>query len=226
MKVNKIRVLIVSEQVLFRQGIERSLSGIADIEISGTTGVNALMLSAIDIMPPDVVLVDIDTTSGIGLQLAHNVKLRLPNIGVVVMTSSLDDAQPFQAIKAQASAYLSKEITADELVYTIRRVAHGEYPINESLITKPELAEQVLRQFQEPSWGGVADGFMSTLTSKEKEVLTYISQGYSNKQVADKLNNSTQTIKNHVASIMRKLNANARTEAVVTGIRQGLIHIS
>ena len=225
MKVNKIRVLIVSEQVLFRQGIERSLSGIADIEITGTTGVNALMLSAIDIMPPDVVLVDIDTTSGIGLQLAHNVKLRLPNIGVVVMTSSLDDTQPFQAIKSQASAYLSKEVTADELVYTIRRVAHGEYPINESLTTKPTLAEQVLRQFQEPSWGGAAEGFMSPLTSKEKEVLTYISQGYSNKQVADKLDNSTQTIKNHVASIMRKLNANARTEAVVVGIRQGLIHI-
>jgi len=225
MKVNKIRVLIVSEQVLFRQGIERSLSGIADIETSGTTGVNALMLSAIDIMPPDVVLVDIDTTSGIGLQLAHNLKLRLPNIGVIVMTSSLDDTQPFQAIKAQASAYLSKEATADELVYTIRRVAHGEYPINESLTTKPTLAEQVLRQFQEPSWGGAAEGFMSPLTSKEKEVLTYISQGYSNKQVADKLDNSTQTIKNHVASIMRKLNANARTEAVVVGIRQGLIHI-
>ncbi len=226
MEVNKIRVLIVSEQALFRQGIERSLSGIADIEISGTTGVNALMLSAIDIMPPDVVLVDIDTTSGIGLQLAHDVKLRLPNIGVVVMTSSLDDTLPFQAIKAQASAYLSKEATADELVYTIRHVAHGEYPINESLTAKPKLAEQVLRQFQELSWGSAAEGFMSPLTSKEKEVLTYISQGYSNKQVADKLDNSTQTIKNHVASIMRKLNANARTEAVVVGIRKGLIHIS
>jgi DNA-binding NarL/FixJ family response regulator len=226
MKINKTRVLIVSEQVLFRQGIERSLVGMPDIEISGTTGVNALVLSAIDILPPDVVIVDVDTPSDSGLQLAHNVKLRWPNIGVIVMTSSPDDTQPFQAIKAQVSAYLSKEVTIDELVHTIKSVAKGEYPINESLTTKPRLAEQVLRQFQEPSWRSATESFMSPLTSKEKEVLTYISHGYSNKQVAEKLDNSTQTIKNHVASIMRKLNANARTEAVVVGIRQGLIHIS
>jgi len=226
MNVNKIRVLIVSKQVLFRQGIERSLSGIKDIEISGTTGVNALVLSAIDIMPPDVVIVDIDASFDSGLQLAHNVKKRLSNISVVVMTSGLDDTLLFQAIKAQASAYLSKDVTVNELVDTIRRLARGEYPINESLTAKPRLAEQVLRQFQESSWRGAAETFMSPLTFKEKEVLTYISQGYSNKQVAAKLDNSIQTIKNHVASIMRKLNANARTEAVVVGIKQGFIQIA
>jgi DNA-binding NarL/FixJ family response regulator len=226
MNLNKIRVLIVSKQFLFRQGIERSLSGIKDIEISGTTGVNTLVLSAIDIMPPDVVIMDIDSSPDSGLELAHNVKQRLSNLSVVVMTSGLDDTLLFQAIKAQASAYLSKEVTVDELVHTIRQVARGEYPINESLTAKPKLAEQVLLQFQESSRLDAAEAFMSPLTSKEKEVLTYISQGYSNKQVAAKLDNSIQTIKNHVASIMRKLNANARTEAVVVGIKKGFIHIA
>ena len=224
--MNKVRVLIVSEQVLFRQGVKRSLSGIEDIEISDTTGVYTSVFTAIYIMPPDVVLVDIDTPSDSGLQFAHNVKQRLPSIGVVVLTSCLDDTLHFQALKAQASAYLSKEVSVDELVDTIRRVARGEYPINESLTAKPRLAEQVLRQFQESSWHGAAEAFMSPLTFKEKEILTYISQGYSNKQVADKLDNSIQTIKNHVASIMRKLNANARTEAVVVGIKQGFIQIA
>ena len=178
-----IQVLIVSQQVLFRQGIERSLSGIEDIKISGTTGVNAEVLSAIDIMPPDVVLVDIDAPSDSGLQLVHKLKQRLPNIGVVALTSSLDDTLPFQALKAQASAYLSKEVTVDELVDTIRRVAHGEYPINESLGAKPKLAEQVLLQFQEPSWQSEAEGFIAPLTPREKEVLKCISQGYANKQI-------------------------------------------
>ena len=221
-----IQVLIVSQQVLFRQGIEHSLSGIEDIEISGTTGVNAEVLSAIDIMTPDVVLVDIDAPSDSGLQLVHKVKQHLPNIGVVVLTSGLDDILPFQALKAQASAYLSKEVTADELVDTIRRVAHGEYPINESLTTKPKLAEQVLLQFQEPSWRSEAEAFISPLTPREKEVLRCISQGYANKNIAYEFDVSEQTIKNHVTSVLRKLNANARTHAVVIAAKQGLISIA
>ena len=221
-----IQVLIVSQQVLFRQGIERSLSGIEDIEISGTTAVNDEVLSSIDIMPPEVVLVDIDAPSDSGLQLAHKVKQRLPNIGVVALTSGLDDTQPFQALKAQASACLNKEVTVDKLVDTIRRVARGEYPINESLTTKPKLAEQVLLQFQEPSWRSGAEAFISPLTPREKEVLRCIAEGYANKNIAAELDLSAQTIKNHVTSIMRKLTANSRTDAVVVAIKQGLISIA
>jgi len=224
--MNMIQILIVSQQVLFRQGIEHSLSGIEDIEISGTTGVNAEVLSAIDIMPPDVALVDIDGPSDSGLQLARKVKQRLPNTGVVVLTSKPNDAQLFQALKAQASAYLSKEVTVDKIVDTIRRVAHSEYPINESLTTKPKLAVQVLQQFQEPSWRSGAEAFISPLTPRETEILNYIAQGYLNKQIAAELDISAQTIKNHVTSIMRKLNANARTHAVVVAAKQGLISIA
>jgi two-component system response regulator DegU len=226
MNMNKVRVLIVSEQVLFRQGIEHLLRGIEDIEISGSTGVYALVLSAIYIMPPDVVIVDIDAPSDSGLQLTRKVKQRLPSIGVIVMTSCLDDTLPFQALKAQASAYLSKEVSVDELVDTVRRVTHGEYPINESLTAKPRVAEQVLRQFQETSWLGEAEAFMSPLTSREKEILKYVARGYANKQIANEFDISDQTIKNHVSSILRKLNANARTDAVVIAVKQGIISIA
>jgi len=220
-----IKVLIVSQQVLFRQGIERSLSAVEDIEISGSAEINAKVLSAIDAMPPDVALVDIDAPGDSGLQLVRSIKQRLPNTGVLVLTSGLDDAQPFQALKAQASACLSKEVTVDELVDTIRRVSHGEYPINESLAT-PKLAEQVLMQFQEPSWRDDAEVFISPLTPREKEVLQRIARGYSNKQIAYEFDISEQTIKNHVTSIIRKLNANARTDAVVVAAKQGLISIA
>ncbi len=197
-----------------------------DIEVSGATGVNDEVLSFINALPPDVALVDIDGPSDSGLTLAHKIKQRSPNIGVIVLTSNPTDAQLFQALKAQAAAYLTKEVTADQLVDTVRHVARGEHPINESLTTRPKVAEQVLHQFQELSWRSGAEALISPLTSRETEILNYIAQGYLNKQIASKLNISEQTIKNHVTSILRKLNANARTEAVVIAIKQGLISIS
>ena len=223
--MNKIRVVIVSQQSLFRQGIEHSLSGMEDIEISGTAEVNDEVLSKIDTLPPDVALMDIDGPSDSGLTLAKRIKQRSPNIAVVVLTSNPSDAQLFQALKAQAMAYLNKEITADQLANIIRRVARGEHPINESLTTQPKVAEQVLHQFQELTWRSEAEGFISPLTPREKEILNYIAQGYLNKEIAIELDISEQTIKNHVTSILRKLNANARTEAVVVAIKQGLISI-
>jgi len=226
LKRNKIQVFILSQQFLLRQGIEHSLSSVEDIEISGAADLNGGALSTIDTMPPDVALVDIDAPSNNGLTLARKIKQRSPNIGVIVLTSNASDAQLFQALKAQASAYLEKEVTAEQLVDTIRRVARGEHPINEGLTTRPKVAEQVLQQFQELSQRYEAEAFISPLTSRETEILNYIAQGYLNKQIAIRLGISEQTIKNHVTSILRKLNANARTDAVVLAIKQGLISIS
>ena len=223
--MSKIQVIIISQQVLFRQGVEHSLSRTKDIQISATTDVSDEVLGIIDNLPPDVALLDIDSPADNGLKLARRIKQRLPTIGVVVLTSSPDDAQLFQALKAQAVAYLSKEVTASELVDTIRRVSRGEHPINESLTTRPKLAEQVLRQFQELALRSEAEQFIAPLTPREMEILRYIAQGYLNKQIAAELDISEQTIKNHVTSILRKLNANARTEAVVVAIKQGLISL-
>lgn len=221
--MNKIQVLVVSPQSLFQQGIELSLSGLKDIEVSGVAEVNNEALSDIDTLPPDVALVDIDGSPESGLALARRLKQRTPHIGVIVLTSNPSDAQLFQALKAQAVGYMGKDITAEQLVETIRHVARGGHPINESLTTRPKVAEQVLEQFQELYWRSEAEGFISPLTPRETEILKYISEGYLNKQIAAELGISEQTIKNHVTSILRKLNANARTEAVVVAIKQGLI---
>ena len=211
---------------LFRQGVEHSLSQIEDIEVAGTAEANEKVLSTVDTSPPDITLVDIDGTSGEGLTLTRRIKQRSPSIGTIILTSNYNDAELFQALKAQASAYMNKEITPDQLANVIRRVAKGEHPINENVVTQPKVAEQVLRQFQELSWQSEAEAFISPLTGRETEILNYIAQGYLNKQIAAALGISEQTIKNHVTSILRKLNANARTEAVVVAIKQGLITIS
>jgi two-component system response regulator DegU len=222
----KIQVFIISQQSLFKQGIEHSFSDVEDISISGITDVNDSVLKAIDNLPPDVALLDIDGPLDVGIELAKKIKQRSPNIGVIVLSSAVDDNQLFMALKAQAVAYLSKEVTADQLIETVRRVAKGEHPINEYLTNRPKVAEHVLQQFQELSARSEAEAFMSPLTPREIEILQYIAEGYLNKQIAAELGISEQTIKNHVTSILRKLNANARTEAVVVAIKQGLISIT
>ena len=223
---NNIQVFIISQQFLFRQGIEHLLATTDDIEVSGTTEFNDEVLATIDNLPPDVAVIDIDSPADTSLVLARRIKQRLPNIGIIALTSAYNDTQLFQALKAQAAAYLSKEIAPDQLTDMIRRVANGEHPINESLTTRPNVANQVLQQFQELSWQSETEAFISPLTPRETEILRYIAQGFLNKQIAIKLSISEQTIKNHVTSILRKLNANARTEAVVVAIKQGLISIT
>lgn len=224
MNTDRIQVFILSQQSLFRQGIERSIAS-DSLEISGAADVNEEVLATIDKLPPDVALVDIDSNTDASLTLTRRIKQLLPHIGIIILSSTPSDTQLFQALKAQAAAYLNKEVTAEVLAQTIRCVAKGEHPINESLMTRPNVADQVLHQFQELSRQSEAKAFISPLTARETEILNYIAEGYLNKQIAVKLGISEQTIKNHVTSILRKLNANARTEAVVVAIRQGLISL-
>jgi two-component system response regulator DegU len=222
----KIKVCIISPQSLFRQGVRHSLAGMSGIEITAEAEANDEALSAVESSLPDVVMVDIDAPYDNGLKLARQIRQRLPNIGVIVLTSTPDDDQLFQAIKAQAAAYLSKDITAEELVNTVKRAAKGEHPINESFVSHPKVAEQVLHHFRELPLGQGTESFVSPVTSREQEILNYMAKGYLNKQIALALEISEQTVKNHVTSILRKLNANARTQAVVEAIKHGLVSIS
>lgn len=219
-------VFIIDGQPLFRQGIRTSLSNLPDVEVCGESEVNELALSTIEASPPDVVLLDIVVPSLEGLKLCRTLKKHLPGTSVIVITPQPDDEQILEAIKAHASAYLSRTVTIEELAQTIRRCSQGEHPINESLVGRPKLAEQVLQQFYELSTEKEAASFISPLTPRETEILNHMAQGYLNKQIADVLNVSEQTIKNHITSILRKLNANARTQAVIVAIKKGLITIS
>jgi DNA-binding NarL/FixJ family response regulator len=226
MEAEKVQVFIISQQSLFRQGIQYSLSNIPDMAVAGTSDINDGVLTVVDNVPPDVALLDIDGSAEIGLKLARKIKQHSPSVAIVVLASNPNDEQLFEVLKGQAASYLNKETSSDALIDTIRRVSRGEHPINESLTTRPKVAEQVLLQFQELSRRDEAEAFISPLTPREMEILKYIGQGLLNKQIALELGISEQTIKNHVTSILRKLNANARTEAVVLALRQGLISIN
>src|SRR4030042_1719430 len=168
--MEKIKVFILSSQSLFRDGVRQSLDSRRGIEISGEAEVSDEVLPTMETSLPDIVLVDIDTPAESGLKLARKIRQRLPNIGVVVLTSSPDDEQLFQAIKAQAAAYISKEVTAEQLFDTVKRTAQGEHPINESLANRPRVAEQVLHNFQELSLGRGAEAVIAPVTPREGEI--------------------------------------------------------
>ena len=224
--MGKIRVIIVSQQSLLRHGIAHSLSDTQTIEVVGSSEVSDEVIASLDSGLPDVAIVDIDSSPDFSLKLARRIRQRSPSIGVILLTSSPTDDQLFQALKVQASACLDKEVSTADLATAIERIANGEHPINDSLAVRPRVAEQVLSQFQRLSWRSEDEDIMSPLTPREIEILEFIAKGYLNKQIAVELGISEQTIKNHVTSILRKLNANARTEAVVLAIKQGVISIS
>ena len=145
---------------------------------------------------------------------------------IILVTSNSTNTELFEAIKARASGYVSRNIPSEELLTNIRQAAGGAHPINDTFLSRPVVAQQVLEQFQEVAWERELEEFVSPLTPRETEILNYMARGLLNKQIADELAISEQTIKNHITSILRKLDANARTQAVVTAIRRGFITVN
>ncbi len=221
----KIKVIIADQQPLFRKGIEFFLKQAEDVDICAEVSTEADLVTAVVKDTPDVVLLDISLASD-GMELAKVVKQHVPSVAVIVISPSPNDEGLFMAIKARAAGYVSRNIAADELLSIVRRSSKGEYPLNDSFLSQPKVAAQVLEQFQDFSWGSGVESFVSPLTPRETEILNYMAKGYLNKQIANMLDISEQTIKNHVTSILRKLDANARTQAVITAVRRGIISLS
>jgi len=220
----KIKVIAADRQPLFRKGIEYFLKEAEDIIISAEASSESELLAKVVYEIPDVVLLDISLNRE-GMELARVVKQRVPSVAVIVMAPAPNDEGLFMAIKARAAGYVSRDISSDELINIIRRASRGEYPLNDSFLSQPKVAAQVLEQFQDFSWGKGVEPFVSPLTPRETQILNYMAKGYLNKQIAGMLDISEQTIKNHVTSILRKLDANARTQAVITAVRRGIISL-
>ena len=221
--MDKIGIMIIDKQAFFRIGVRQTLSEQPDFRIVDYSP-NENLFEIIEADCPDVLLLDIDFPSLSGLKLGRSIVRRHPTIRIIMLSPNLDNGELFEVIKTGAVAYLNKNSTPKELINTIRQACRGEYPINDSLLAKPKVAEHVLKQFQEViSLGKPMEALTAPLTHRETQILNYIADGNSNKQIARILEISEQTIKNHVSSILRKLNANDRAHAAVLAIRHGWI---
>lgn len=220
---DKIKIFVFVRNNLLKKGIEHALSFQGDFETLRYTDITEV-LSATHIMAPDVAVVDADLPGEEGLNVMRQIKKHLPGAGIIALTLEHDNNDMMlRILKAQADACLSKGITAEKLADTIYSVARGEHPIHMTLIANPALADQVFRQFQDLTRVNEMRTVVTQLTVRELEILSHVADGCMNKQIAIKLGISEQTIKNHVTSILRKLNASARTEAVEVARKQGLL---
>lgn len=224
--MDTIRVIIVDEQPLFRQGIRATLEQMGDCIIVGESTDTDDVLELARIGNPDVALIDAGLTVSDPLEIARQTRHIAPRMAIIILTPSEDEERLFQSIKVGAAAYYTRNITPAELVEAVRKVSHGEYLINDDVLSKPQIASRVLKSFRELTVEeeNVEDkDLYSPLSGREVEILDYIARGNSNKEIAKSLKISDQTVKNHITSILKKLSVNDRTAAVVHALRHGWI---
>jgi DNA-binding NarL/FixJ family response regulator len=145
---------------------------------------------------------------------------------VIIFSVQLDDEELLGSIKVGAAHYTTKDVPPAELVEIVQQVGQGHYLIDEGILRHPRLAAQVLHQFTELANQAEAEVLYAPLTRREVEVLDLIAQGSSNKQIARHMSISEQTVKNHITSILKKLQVNDRTQAVVYAFKHGWIKVS
>ncbi|MDQ1323529.1 MAG: Response regulator transcription factor [Chloroflexota bacterium] len=222
----RVRVLIVDDHALFRVGIRGILQQEPDLEIVGEADDPRSALDAAFSTNPDVILMDLSLPAPGGIETTQRIRRELPATAIVVLATDEDEEALFDAIKAGAAAFILKDIAPEDLVMVIRRVAIGEFLINDKVFSKPAVASRVLKEFRELAvYGQEAAPIFAPLSPREVEILDNIAQGMTNKQVAYALSISEQTVKNHMSSILRKLSVNDRTQAVVYAMRQGWIRM-
>ena len=225
-----IKLLIVDDHPLFRQGVRSALASYEDIDVVSDVASAEEALAWLDAAPPNrepsVALVDLNLPGVSGLLLTRQLRHQYPSLGVVMLSIHEGDEHAFNALQAGAADYRSKDVNPKELADVIRRVARGEYVIND-MVEKPKVASRVLSQFRNlPQDYDASDAdfaLYNKLSEREIEVLERIAAGGSNKDIADSLGISTQTVKNHISSILRKLSLNDRTQAVIMALRRGWI---
>ncbi len=227
-----LKLLLVDDHPLFRQGVRIALSAYDDITViaEAASGEEALewLAHATPSQEPNIVLVDLNLPQMNGLELTRNIRHQYPRMGVVMLSMHENDEQAFNALQAGAAAYRPKDIRPKDLAEIVRRVARGEYVINDVVFEEPKIASRLLSQFRNipnhmTSVPGTDFPLFTPLSEREIEVLESIAAGGSNKDIAEMLGISTQTVKNHISSILRKLSLNDRTQAVLFAIRRGWI---
>jgi DNA-binding NarL/FixJ family response regulator len=226
MDKDRSRVLIVDDHPIFRHGVRYTLEASGEFEVVGEAADGQKAIQVAEQLNPDVMLVDINLPGLNGLEVARVVRRRLTQTAIIILTVYEDDEQLFNAIKVGAAAYSPKDISPDQLLQITRLVAQGHYLINENVLSRPFVASRVLKQFRELA-SVEQEGHMvfAPLTGREVEILDCIARGRSNKQIAMDLNISDQTVKNHITAILRKLNVNDRTQAVIYAMRHGWIRV-
>ena len=203
-----IRILTVDDHQLPREGIAAVLYGQTDMTVVGAAGTAREAIESFRRLQPDVTLMDLRLPDMSGIEAISVIRNEYPNARIIVLTTYAGDAQAAAALRAGAAGYLLKTLVTKELVETIRAVHAGKRRV------PPEIATEIAEH--------VAD---DALTEREIEVLRRVAAGKSNKLIAAELDISEGTVKNHMKSILPKLDASDRTHAVMIALKRGILDV-
>ncbi len=209
-----IRILIVDDHALIRQGLGKILAMEPQLQVvaEAADGTEAVELTRK--LGPDVVLMDINMPVMNGLEATKIIKEEFPETGVIALTIHDDEEYVFELVNAGVSGYVLKDVDAESLVEAVKYVAEGKSIIH------PNVTSKLLDQFQKLSQNKAE---MPRLTPRETEVLQAIVQGLSNKEIGEMLFISEKTVKNHITNILRKLDVNDRTQAAVFALKHNMV---
>jgi len=201
-----IRVFLLDDHEVVRQGLRALLESGGDIEVVGESGLASEATARIPALRPDVAVLDARLPDGSGIEVCRTVRAIDPKIKALILTSYDDDEALFAAIMAGAAGYVLKEIRGSDLVDGIRRVAAGQ-----SLID-PALTAKVLERVRK---GPSVAPELAELTDQERKLLGLIAEGLTNRQIGEQMFLAEKTVKNYVSSILAKLGLERRTQAAV-----------
>ena len=214
----EIRLLLVDDHEMVRTGLRMLLENQSDLQIVAEASNGAQALELVALYHPDVVIMDITLPDMSGIEATREIKARFPDVAVVALTIHDDEQYFFEMLQAGASGYVPKRAAPDDLINSIR-AAHAD-----EIFIYPSLAKALVADFlsrkQSQSEG---ESSLSTLTSREQEVLELLAGGNSNEEIAEKLMISKHTVARHRENLMRKLGLHNRSELVKYAIRKGLI---
>jgi DNA-binding NarL/FixJ family response regulator len=207
-----IRILIVEDQTLMRQGLKTILDLEPGMQVVGQAadGESGIHM-ALDLRP-DLILMDIQMPGMNGIEAIAAICAVWPEARIIILTTFGRDEYVFQGVRAGAVGFMLKDAPADHLIQTIRRIHAGQ------VFIQPEIASRLLREMIAPH-----DSSVEPLSEREREVLVLLAQGHSNREIAGQLVLAEGTVKNHVSNILGKLQAENRTQAAEIARRHGLI---
>jgi len=218
--MESIRVLVVDDHALFRRGISTVLTNQENISVVGeaTNGLEAIEKA--EELVPDVIVMDLNMPQCNGLEATQALQARMPQINILVLTVSDNEADLFAAIKFGATGYILKNTEPEELVQAIYHIAQG------GVIISPVMAIKLLNEFRDSATNTRAKKTTddeASLSPREDEVLRLVAQGATNKEIADSLFISENTVKTHLRNIMDKLHLANRSQAAAYAVKRGLV---
>ncbi|MCI0526214.1 MAG: response regulator transcription factor [Nitrospira sp.] len=215
-----LRILLVDDHILFRKGIVSLLTARKDITVVGEAGDGLEAVTLAHQTIPDVILMDVNMPKQDGIETVKVIKREMPHIQIVMLTVSDADNDLFEAIKSGAKGYLLKNLEPQELYAMLDKLRQGEAPISGIMAAK------ILKEFRQPDQTHDRQTeAIDALTAREVEVLEQVVTGATNKEIADILHITENTVKIHLRNILEKLHVQNRIQAAVYAVRQGLVNL-